>query len=212
MQIDYESGEKVYLQIARIIRDRIISGELPVGAQIPSGNQMKQEWGVNRLTGAQAVEELRKAGLVVTRPGVGTFVAVTPVSRVVMLRPGDRVIARMPTEEEREQLSTGYLTPVLIVTRSDGSVEPYNAAVTVCESTGLTHGARDGRGRARRLVLQPAGPSGHRSVRRHRSPGCRAGQERAGSRAGRGRSDDSWSSSAARARTEPAAAPCTSCT
>lgn len=137
MQIDYESGEKVYLQIARIIRDRIISGELPVGAQIPSGNQMKQEWGVNRLTGAQAVEELRKAGLVVTRPGVGTFVAVTPVSRVVMLRPGDRVIARMPTEEEREQLSTGYLTPVLIVTRSDGSVEAYNAAVTICESTGL---------------------------------------------------------------------------
>lgn len=137
VQIDYESGEKVYLQIARIIRDRIISGELPVGAQIPSGNQMKQEWGVNRLTGAQAVEELRKAGLVLTRPGVGTFVAVTPVSQVVVLRPGDQVIARMPTEEERERLSTGYLTPVLIVTRSGGSVEAYNAAVTFCQTSGL---------------------------------------------------------------------------
>jgi GntR family transcriptional regulator len=137
VQIDYESGEKVYLQIARIIRDRIISGELPIGAQIPSGNQMKQDWGVNRLTGAQAVEELRKAGLVLTRPGVGTFVAVTPVSQVVKLRPGDRVIARMPTEEERERLSTGYLTPVLVVTRSDGSVEHYNAAVTVCDASGL---------------------------------------------------------------------------
>ena len=95
IQVDYESGEKVYLQIARAIRDRIISGELPVGAQIPSGNQMKQEWGVNRLTGAQAVEELRRAGLLVTRPGVGTFVAATPASQVVVLRPGDRVIARM---------------------------------------------------------------------------------------------------------------------
>jgi DNA-binding GntR family transcriptional regulator len=134
VQIDYESGEKVYLQIARIIRDRIISGDLAVGAQIPSGNQMKHEWGVNRLTGAQAVEELRKAGLVITRPGVGTFVAATPASQVVALRPGDRVISRMPTEQERERLSTGYLTPVLIVTRADGSVEPYNAAVTVCES------------------------------------------------------------------------------
>jgi DNA-binding transcriptional regulator YhcF (GntR family) len=78
VQVDYESGEKVYLQIARAIRDLIISGELPVGAQIPSGNRMKQEWGVNRLTGAQAVEELRRAGLLVTRPGVGTFVAATP--------------------------------------------------------------------------------------------------------------------------------------
>jgi DNA-binding transcriptional regulator YhcF (GntR family) len=133
--IDYESGEKVYLQIARIIRDQIISGELAVGAQIPSGSQMKQEWGVNRLTGAQAVEELRKAGLVITRPGIGTFVAVSPASQVITLLPGDRVASRMPTEQERERLSTGHLTPVLIVTRSDGSVEPYNAAVTVCESS-----------------------------------------------------------------------------
>jgi DNA-binding GntR family transcriptional regulator len=131
LRVDYESGEKVYLQIARAIRDRIISGDLPVGAQIPSGNQMKQEWGVNRLTGAQAIEELRRAGLVVTRPGVGTFVAVAPTSQVVVLRPGDRVIARMPSEEERERLSTGHITPVLIVTRADGRVESYNAAVTV---------------------------------------------------------------------------------
>jgi DNA-binding GntR family transcriptional regulator len=131
MRVDYESGEKVYLQIARAIRDQIISGDLPVGAQIPSGNQMRQEWGVNRLTGAQAIEELRRAGLVVTRPGVGTFVAVAPTSQVVVLRPGDRVIARMPTEEERDRLSTGHITPVLIVTRADGRVEAYNAAVTV---------------------------------------------------------------------------------
>jgi GntR family transcriptional regulator len=134
LRIDYESGEKVYLQIARIIRDRIISGELPVGTQIPSGSQMRQEWGVNRLTGAQAVDELRKAGLVVTKPGVGTFVAAIPERRVVELRPGDQVASRMPTEAERDELRTGYLTPVLIVTRADGKVEPYNSAVTVCQS------------------------------------------------------------------------------
>ena len=39
---------------------------------------MKRQWGVNRLTGAMAVEEMRKAGLVVTKPGVGTFVAAAP--------------------------------------------------------------------------------------------------------------------------------------
>lgn len=134
VRIDHESGERVYLQIARIIRDQIISGELPVGAQVPSGSQMKQQWGVNRLTGAQAVDELRKAGLVVTRPGVGSFVAATPELRVVDLLPGDTVTARMPTEEEREALGTAFLTPVLIITRSGGGVEPYDAAVTVCRS------------------------------------------------------------------------------
>ena len=136
VRIDYESGERVYLQIVRMIRDMIISGELPVGTQIPSGAQMKREWGVNRLTGAMAVEELRKAGLVVTKPGVGTFVATTPERRTVHLFPGDRVIARMPTEEERARLSTGYVTPLLVITRADGQVEPYNAAVTVVASPG----------------------------------------------------------------------------
>ena len=117
MQIDYDSGERVYLQIVRIIRDMIISGDLPVGAQIPSGAQMKHEWGVNRLTGAMAVEELRRGGLVVTKPGVGTFVAASPAKQVIDLRPGDRVVSRMPTEEERMRLSTGYLTPVIVVIR-----------------------------------------------------------------------------------------------
>jgi DNA-binding GntR family transcriptional regulator len=134
VRIDYDSGERVYLQLARIIRDMIISGELAVGAQIPSGAQMRREWGVNRLTGAMAVEELRKAGLVATKPGVGTFVAATPVRQVVHLRPGDRVTSRMPSEEERVELRTGHLTPVLIITRADGRVEPYNAAVTVIRS------------------------------------------------------------------------------
>jgi GntR family transcriptional regulator len=134
VQIDYDSGERVYLQIVRVIRDRIISGELPVGAQIPSGAQMKNEWGVNRLTGAMAVEEMRRVGLVITKPGVGTFVAASPAKQVVDLRLGDQVISRMPTEEERMRLSTGYLTPVLVVIRADGAVEPYNAAVTVVRS------------------------------------------------------------------------------
>jgi hypothetical protein len=97
---------------------------------------MKRQWGVNRLTGAMAVEEMRKAGLVVTKPGVGTFVATTPDRQLVGLYPGDQVIARMPTEEERGRLSTGYLTPVLVITRADGQVEPYNAAVTVLTSLG----------------------------------------------------------------------------
>lgn len=134
VKIDYESGEKVYLQIARVIRDRIISGELPVGAQIPSGSQMRHAWGVNRITGAQAVDVLRRADLVVTKPGVGTFVSATPEKQIVTLRAGDEVISRMPTEEERERLRTGYLTPVLVVTRADGAVEPFNAAVTVCRT------------------------------------------------------------------------------
>jgi DNA-binding GntR family transcriptional regulator len=133
VQIDYESGEPVYLQIARLIRDQIIKGELPVGAQIPSGNAIHQSKGVTRMTYQHAVDQLRDAGLVVTRPGRGTFVVAVPVLQVVELRSGDQVTARMPSEAERTDLDTG-LSPVLVVTRADGAQEVHSAAVTVCQA------------------------------------------------------------------------------
>jgi hypothetical protein len=55
--------------------------------------------------------------------------------QVVDLSAGDEVSARVPTEAEREQLDTG-LSPVLVVTRADGSEEVFSAAVTVCRAHG----------------------------------------------------------------------------
>jgi DNA-binding transcriptional regulator YhcF (GntR family) len=137
VKFDYDSGEPVYLQIARLLRDQIIQGELQVGAQLPSGNEMQASRGVTRVTYQHAVDQLRDAGLVVTRAGKGTFVVAVPMLQVVDLSAGDQVTARMPTEAEREQLDTG-LSPVLVVTRADGSEEVFPAAVTVCESRGET--------------------------------------------------------------------------
>jgi DNA-binding GntR family transcriptional regulator len=135
VNIDYDSGEPVYLQIARLLRDQIIQGELRVGAQLPSGNEMQASGGVTRVTYQHAVDQLRDAGLVVTRAGKGTFVVAVPMLQVVDLSAGDEVTARMPTEAEREQLDTG-LSPVLVVTRADGSEEVFSAAVTVCQAHG----------------------------------------------------------------------------
>lgn len=135
VQIDYDSAEPVYLQIARLIFDQIIKGELPVGAQIPSGNEIQQSKGVTRVTYQHAVDRLREAGLVATRPGRGTFVVAVPVVQEVDLAPGDQVSARMPTEREREGSDAG-LSPVLVVTRADGTEEVYPASVTVCRASG----------------------------------------------------------------------------
>ena len=140
MHIDYDSGEPVYLQIARLLRDQIIQGELQVGAQLPSGNEMQASRGVTRVTYQHAVDQLREAGLVVTRMGKGTFVVAVPMLQVIRLSAGDQVTARMPTEAEREQLDTG-LTPVLVVTRADGAEEVFPAAVTVCQADGLPSSA-----------------------------------------------------------------------
>src|ERR1700691_4361431 len=97
VHIDYDSDEAVYLQIARLLRDQIIQGELQVGAQLPSGNEMQTSGGITRTTYQHAVDRLQEAGLVVTRAGKGTFVFEVPLLRVIDLGAGDRVTARMPT-------------------------------------------------------------------------------------------------------------------
>jgi|HubBroStandDraft_6_1064221.scaffolds.fasta_scaffold2441046_1 GntR family transcriptional regulator len=63
-----------YRQIAGILRERIEVGELEPDRPIPSEASIQQEFGVARETARKAVAILREQGLVVTVPGMGTYV------------------------------------------------------------------------------------------------------------------------------------------
>jgi GntR family transcriptional repressor for pyruvate dehydrogenase complex len=53
---------------------QIMSGQLPVGAKLPSEQEMMKGMGVSRTVVREAVAALRARGLVVTRQGAGAFV------------------------------------------------------------------------------------------------------------------------------------------
>ncbi|MDA3645005.1 GntR family transcriptional regulator [Saccharopolyspora indica] len=72
--------EPPYRRIAAAIQQRIASGELRPGDQVPSTREITREWGVAMATAAKALAELRNAELVETRPGSGTIVR-TPARR-----------------------------------------------------------------------------------------------------------------------------------
>jgi len=63
-----------YRQIAAIIRERIESGQLEPNRPIPSEVQIENEFGVARATARRAVGVLRDEGLIVTVPGMGSYV------------------------------------------------------------------------------------------------------------------------------------------
>jgi DNA-binding GntR family transcriptional regulator len=63
-----------YLQIASFLRDQIIRGDLPPGAEVPSERQIADEWKVSRPTATRALQVLRYQGLVESRQGAGTYV------------------------------------------------------------------------------------------------------------------------------------------
>lgn len=70
-----------YEQIADSLRQRIADGEFPVGALLPSGRDLCEQWGVSRATVIKAYETLRNDGLIVAKQGQGFRVTETPLAR-----------------------------------------------------------------------------------------------------------------------------------
>jgi DNA-binding GntR family transcriptional regulator len=63
------------VQVTALVRERIVSGELPPGAMVPSIVQIHQEYGIAKTTARKVLAALREEGLIVTTPGWGSFVA-----------------------------------------------------------------------------------------------------------------------------------------
>jgi GntR family transcriptional regulator len=64
----------LYVQIAQRIRTQIAGGEYPVGALLPTENELSLSLGVSRQTVRQAFQHLRHEGLLSAKKGVGTRV------------------------------------------------------------------------------------------------------------------------------------------
>jgi GntR family transcriptional regulator len=75
MVVSKRSPIPLYYQLAEKIRERIVSGELAVGEQLPADRELAEQAGISRMTARQAIAYLVSEGTLVVRPGVGTFVA-----------------------------------------------------------------------------------------------------------------------------------------
>lgn len=65
----------LYYQLAAAIRERIRAGTLAAGEQLPAERELAERAGISRMTARQALADLARSGDVVSRHGVGTFVA-----------------------------------------------------------------------------------------------------------------------------------------
>jgi GntR family transcriptional regulator len=64
-----------YKAIAAALKEKIISGELLPGEQIPPVPQLSETYGVSRNTALRALRLLKDDGLIKIEPGWGAFVA-----------------------------------------------------------------------------------------------------------------------------------------
>jgi GntR family transcriptional regulator len=73
MSIDYEGDEHLYAQLARILMNRIDSGQIPPRHPIPSKRALREEFGVSAGTVERALDELKSAGYIKTLLGRGLY-------------------------------------------------------------------------------------------------------------------------------------------
>ncbi|MHA0856292.1 GntR family transcriptional regulator [Paenibacillus sp. CMAA1364] len=73
MSISRKKGP-LYLQIKKIIKDRILHGFYPIGTNIPSEPQLEDEFQVSKMTVRNAIQELSHEGYVEKKSGIGTLV------------------------------------------------------------------------------------------------------------------------------------------
>jgi GntR family transcriptional regulator len=71
----------LYFRIEETFRERILSGELGPGAQLPSETELARDYATTRVTVRQAMTRLLYDGLIIRQRGRGSFVA--PKSSVV---------------------------------------------------------------------------------------------------------------------------------
>ncbi len=69
------SARPVHAQLAMILQGRIIAGVYPPGSRLESEDRLAQRFGISRSTVRQALSELFRMGLVVSRKGSGSYVA-----------------------------------------------------------------------------------------------------------------------------------------
>jgi GntR family transcriptional regulator len=71
-------GEAKAKQVYMVLRDRILSGALTLGAKLPTENDLARRYGVSRVTVRRALGELARERLIERRPSAGTRVTYRP--------------------------------------------------------------------------------------------------------------------------------------
>lgn len=69
-----KAGQPLYLQVAASLKEEILSGIHPVGAQLPTEHDLCARFAVSRFTVREALRQLRDDGLIMSRQGAGTVV------------------------------------------------------------------------------------------------------------------------------------------
>jgi len=83
LEIDFRSGIPIYLQVVERIKERLASGRMKPGDQLPTVRSLASELRVNFNTIARAYRIMDESGIISTQQGRGTYILDMPPPEVV---------------------------------------------------------------------------------------------------------------------------------
>ena len=116
MKAMLNDSQPIFQQIAEIIMDDIIEGELKEEEQIPSENDLSQFYGINRATVRKGLQLLTDLDLVYKKRGIGMFVKTGAKSILVRERQKrylDEFIRPLLKEAKRIGLDTNSVIQLI---------------------------------------------------------------------------------------------------
>jgi GntR family transcriptional regulator len=84
--LDPGRGEPLYRQIADYVWNEVLNGTLDTGDRLPTVRQLAVDLGIHPGTVNRAYDELERLGVIVRRPGEGTFVGAQAADRANLKR------------------------------------------------------------------------------------------------------------------------------
>ena len=100
--IDRADGEAIQSQIARQIREFVLSGRLRPQSKLPSTRSLAEDLKVARATVVEAYEQLLSEGYIETRKGSGTRVAAELPEALLHSTPARQTVTKPAREKSRE--------------------------------------------------------------------------------------------------------------
>ncbi|MDQ2998626.1 MAG: GntR family transcriptional regulator [Chloroflexota bacterium] len=78
--LDKTSPIPLYYQLAETIKEQIAAGTWLPGTQLPGERELNEQYSISRMTVRQALQHLIREGIVVSKKGLGTYVAAPKMS------------------------------------------------------------------------------------------------------------------------------------
>ena len=106
--LDLSSDKSIYIQIAEIIENEILLGNLKEGEQAPSTNQFAKVYNINPATAGKGLNLLVDEGILYKKRGIGMFVSEGARKKIIKKRQSiffKEVIPQIIEEADRLEIT-----------------------------------------------------------------------------------------------------------